>query len=85
MTLMLVKVKCQLPKTALVVVFAYLLVFVPKVIYDSMRVANIERSPGAKGFIDIIFTVGDRTKDIILQFFIMNVDRIRIKLQADTV
>ena len=38
MTLMLVKVKCQLPRTAMIVVFAYLLVFLPKVIYDGLRV-----------------------------------------------
>ena len=80
MTLMLVKVKCQLPRTAMIVVFAYLLVFLPKVIYDGLRVANIDQTFEGGGLTDIIYSVGDKTKDIILQYFMMYVDRIRIKL-----
>ena len=80
MTLMLVKVKCQLPRTAMIVVFAYLLVFLPKVIYDGLRVANIDETFEGEGLTDIIYSVGDKTKDIILQYFMMYVDRIRIKL-----
>jgi len=66
MTLMLVKVKCQLPKTALVVVFAYLLVFVPKVIYDSMRVAYGGVDEKTDDILDMISIGCERIKDVVV-------------------
>jgi len=84
MSLMLVRVKCRLPRTAMVVVFSYLLVFVPKVISDIMRVAQIERSVTTRQISNIALALGDRTKDTILQIFVMAVDVIRIKVQSDS-
>lgn len=74
MTTMLVKVKLKLPVTALIVVFSYLLVFIPKVISDSMRVNQNSIQPQYRLGMIIVITLGDRTKDILLQFFIMTID-----------
>jgi hypothetical protein len=88
MSLMLVKIKCRLPRTAMVVVFSYLLVFVPKVISDIMRVTGV----GVEGsivnrsltFLEAINIGCERFKDIAIQVLIMTFDEFRIRILSQS-
>ena len=84
MTTMLVKVKLKLPVTALIVVFSYLLVFIPKVISDSMRVNQNMVPQLFRTTVYVLVTFSDRIKDVIIDFYIMTLDQMRHKIQSQS-
>ena len=81
---MITKVKCKLQLTAIVVVCAYLMCFIPKTIADSLRLFEKNIDHRYLSAIQLFVTVSDRVRRIIVYLLIMAMGKLHEKLQSQS-